>query len=202
MTSKIIDWENELKIKIHNNVDSIVSYLPNDYTFIDIGANTGLLTQMVIEKKDDFKSIHMFEPVKEYYEECVTKFGNDDRIIINNFGLSDKAESVKIKLDTYNLGFNQISENGSECIELNQFDLYAALHNITHADFIKIDTEGWDIKVMYGMDKWLKGLKQLPYIYFEKGWDLEAESNHCQYMIDTYGYERVIEYDYDYLLIK
>jgi len=201
MNTKIQNWENRLTDMIKDNVNQIASYLPDDYTFIDIGCNTGLLTKMVLDIKPNYKSIHMFEPIPEYYDECVSKFDKYNNIHINNIGIGDKKESVKIKMHDHNLGYNKIEVDGSFDINLITFTEYAELNKINDVDFIKIDTEGYDIKVMQGMYEWLSKRTKLPYIYFEKGWDLYAEQKHCEYMIKELGYKEVIEYSNDFILI-
>jgi FkbM family methyltransferase len=201
MNTKIQDWENRLTDMIKDSVDCIASFLPDDYTFIDVGSNTGLLTKMILDIKPNYKSIHMFEPIPEYYDECVSKFDKYDNITINNIGIGDKKESLKIKIDNDNLGYNKIEEDGSFDINLITFTEYAELNKINDVDFIKIDTEGYDIKVMQGMYEWLSKRTKLPYIYFEKGWDLYAEQKHCEHMIKELGYKEVIEYSNDFILI-
>jgi FkbM family methyltransferase len=203
--NKIIEWETQLREWLsgdaNGSVNIIKPLLKDDYTFIDIGCNTGLLTQMIVEANPNYKSIHMFEPVNEYYNESVSKFKDYNNIKINNIGLSDKKESVKIKLDSDNLGFNMIRAGGDIQIDLITFTEYATLNNIKDVDFIKIDTEGYDIKVMNGMSEWLSKQNQLPYILFEKGWSIEDERKYCEYMIKTYGYTKQIEYAQDFILI-
>ena len=201
MNTKIQDWENRLRGMINDSVDSIASFLPDDYTFIDIGSNTGLLTKMILDIKPNYKSIHMFEPIPEYYDECIIKFDKYDNIHINNIAIGDKKESLKIRIDNHNLGYNKIEDNGDIDINLITFTEYAELNKINDVDFIKIDTEGYDIKVMKGMYQWLSKRTKLPYIYFEKGWDLYAEQKHCEHMIKQWGYKEVIEYHRDFILI-
>lgn len=204
MSAKINQWEDTLKQMLSGDrgtLNIILSYLKDNYTFIDIGCNTGLLTQMIVESNPNYKSIHMFEPVKEYYIASLNKLKDYTNIKVNNIGLSDKNEIKNIKLDASNLGYNKISVKGNEQIHLITFEEYAEVYNIQNVDFIKIDTEGWDIKVMYGMDGWLSKQNKLPFIFFEKGWDIDAEKIHCKYMMDRYGYKKYIEYDSDIILI-
>jgi FkbM family methyltransferase len=204
MNTKILNWENRLRQMLsgdRGSVSIINQYLNPDYTFIDIGCNTGLLTKMILELNPNYKSIHMFEPITEYYIEVVNKFNQYDRIKINNIGLSDKNEIVHIKMDSQNLGYNKIGNRGDTQIHLITFDEYAEVYNIGDIDFIKIDTEGYDIKVMRGMHNWLVKRNKLPFIFFEKGWDIKLEIEHCNYMIRTYGYKKYIEYDTDIILI-
>lgn len=204
MNTKIHNWEIWLREMLSGDTGSVSiinQYLKPNYTFIDIGCNTGLLTKMILELNPNYKSIHMFEPVTEYYIEVINKFNQYNNIKINNIGLSDKNEIVNIQLDADNLGYNKIGNMGNKQIHLIRFDEYAEAYNVGDIDFIKIDTEGYDIKVMHGMSEWLSKRNQLPFIFFEKGWDIKLELEHCKFMIQRYGYKKYIEYNTDIILI-
>ena len=199
--SKIKNWEDRLRGMLYNNVEEIVGYLPDNFTMIDIGANTGLFTKMILEKKPNYKLIHMFEPIGEYADECMMKFYSYDKIYVHQLGMSYKTETQMIKLDSQNLGYNKIGEDGTLEINLIRFSDFANDLKIKDIDFIKIDTEGYDTKVLEGMKEWIQSVEKKPIILFEKGWDLDDERNSIEDYISNYGYNEMIELQYDYILI-
>jgi FkbM family methyltransferase len=201
MNNKIQQWENVFINWLQPTIEDIIQHLPNDYTFIDIGANTGLLSKSITDKRNDYKQVYMFEPITEYFDACKEKFDGNDKVTIYNVGMSNQIETKKIKLDGSNLGYNKIGDNGDMDIQLITFTQFAKEVNLTNVDFIKIDTEGYDTKVLSGMEEWIKGIERNPIIYFERGWNLEDERNTINHYITTYGYKECIEKSHDYLLL-
>ena len=103
----IQQWETWLKLEIKNNVDIVVSYLNDGDTFIDVGSNTGLFTQMVLEQRNLSKVV-LFEPIPYLVEECRLKFDNDDRVVVNELALSETKDESVIIASKQNLGYNKI----------------------------------------------------------------------------------------------
>lgn len=201
MTNKIEQWEATLSQWLIPNIEEVIEYLPNNYTFIDIGANTGLFTKMIMDKRADYHLIHMFEPIQEYANECNHKFDKYENIFVHNVGMSNIAETKMIRQDTNNLGYNKIGEDGNLQINLITFTDFANNNKLTNVDFIKIDTEGYDTKVLEGMQEWIKLSDKKPVIYFEKGWNIADELDMVNNYINNIGYKQFIECKNDYLLI-
>ena len=199
--NKIEQWERTLGEWLKPNIEEVIQYLPNDYTFIDIGANTGLFTKMILDKKPNYHLIHMFEPIEEYANECHNKFDKYENIFVHNLGMSDIQETKMIRMDSSNLGYNKIGDDGNLQINLINFTDFANKTYLNNVDFIKIDTEGYDTKVLKGIEEWIKQTDKLPVIYFEKGWNIEEELNTVNHYINNIGYKEYIECKHDYLLI-
>jgi FkbM family methyltransferase len=204
----ILEWELKLNPLIIDNVNLILSILKDGDTFIDIGANTGLLSKLVLEgmnNKNMKLSKHiMFEPIEKYCNECKIKFG--DTAIIEQFALSDTNNDNIILASTVNLGYNKIYKEGMEIhpnekysIQCKIFSEWADENNINKIDFIKIDTEGHDIEVIRGMFDWLEKNENRPYILFEAGWYIDRENEFIHELETKFGYEST-RYNPDVLL--
>jgi FkbM family methyltransferase len=94
---------------------------------------------------------HAFEPNPEFFGELVTNVGTRDKTYLNNFGLGDVEGTFG-----YNFG-RQAFVNGEEpdlptdtTFQIKTLDSYVAERNVTEIDFLKIDTEGFDLKVLQG----------------------------------------------------
>lgn len=201
MKNKIQQWETTLGQWLIPNIEEVIPYLPENYTFIDIGANTGLFTKMILDKRPDYHLIHMFEPIEEYELECVSKFSDYENIYVHHIGMSDITETKMIKMDSTNLGYNKIGDDGNLQINLINFTDFANKTFLNNVDFIKIDTEGYDTKVLKGMEEWIRLTDKKPVIYFERGWDIEDELDTVHNYINNIGYKKFIECKHDYLLI-
>lgn len=107
---------------------------------------------------------HLFEPNPKHF----ASLPKGDKIIANNYGLGDKEEYRE---------YDDISEAfaGSEALpnEVNgpaycirTLDNYVKENKIKRIDFLKIDTEGMDYKVLLGGKEALKMVKTLQYEYW------------------------------------
>ena len=195
----IEEWEDKLKESIVKNVKTIIEHLNDGDTFIDIGANTGLLTQLVIDgmKSDgkQLKNVVMFEPIEMYYNECVNKFGDKPNFIIENLALSDDDTDKTIYASQENFGYNKIYKQGMDVqphdeyiIKCKTFTNWMLDSKIDKINFIKIDAEGHDVEIIYGMLDWLQSSNLRPYILFERGWYVDRESELANILKDEFNY--------------
>ena len=80
----IQEWESHFSKDQGDNIERITSHIKDGDIFVDIGANTGVLSKLIIEelKKQDkgLSKVIMFEPVPLYYNECVKKFGDNPKL--------------------------------------------------------------------------------------------------------------------------
>ncbi|MFT7669782.1 MAG: FkbM family methyltransferase [Planctomycetota bacterium] len=176
-------WETKHRKTIQGDLEEIWQYLPEDLTFIDVGANVGLFSEAILNRLPKARGF-LFEPVGEMHARCSQRFGDDQRVTLENFALSDEAGLATIYKARYNPGGNslvhelmfdtrdvsEVSENpehGEEEIKLEVFDEYAARMGLTHAHFIKTDTEGFDHRVLKGMMGFIRACDPKPVILSE-----------------------------------
>lgn len=95
--------------------------------------------------------IHCFEPNKDFFDKLKEQIGDRPNTYLNNFGLGDKE-----KIEFYNNG-RQGFIDGDEIwpadgpeYQIKTLDQYVDQNNIKMIDFLKIDTEGYDLKVIKG----------------------------------------------------
>lgn len=158
--TKNIDFNNLLKKKIS----------PNPIIF-DVGGNSG---QSIEKFKQIFKNpiIHSFEPIESEFKKMKEKFGNDEKIYLNNFALGEKDELKEfyITAKSSNSSFNKIKKNTNwlkkrkkeylensedfvtkkENVKITTIDNYCLDKKIDRIDLIKIDTQGYEDKVLQG----------------------------------------------------
>ena len=165
--------------------------LKKNVTLFDVGAHHGETLNYFI-KYFNFSSIHSFEASNKNFNILKNKIkkNEDYRIILNNFGLSDINQNLKIKqfqetssttLSKINhdskyfkkkikvLGLKEsqkIYENSD--VKLKQLDNYCENKKINKIDLLKIDTEGHEYFVIKGS---INTLRKIKYIYFEHHYD-------------------------------
>ena len=153
-------------------------YFDKDFVFFDIGANQGEYTEMILENSPKKISAHLFEPQKSCVALLTKKFSGNESILINNFGLSDKDESVTLYKNTEQSGlasvykrdldYYQIDMNITETIQLKTGAKYVQEKNVSKINLLKVDVEGHEMKVFEGFGDFLNP-SNIDFIQFEYG---------------------------------
>lgn len=160
-------WEAKHRLTIRADLEAVWEHLPEDLLFVDVGANVGLFSEAILERRPKARG-WLFEPVGEMHARCAARFAADERIRLENFALSDEEGEATIYKARYNPGGNslvhelmydkrevsEVTENPGhreETIRMEVFVDYAARVGLERVDFIKTDTEGFDHRVLSGM---------------------------------------------------
>ena len=164
---KQVNFDDLLKDKISNNP-----------IIFDVGGNKGQSIEKYL-KIFDKPIIHSFEPIETEFNYMYNKFKNNKNIFLNNFALGDKTEEKEFNVTakTVNSSFNKInldtdwlkerskqyntSEEGYvtsvQKVNVIKLDDYCRDHKISIIDLVKIDTQGYEDKVLQGS---LNSIKQ------------------------------------------
>jgi FkbM family methyltransferase len=139
-------------------------YIKNFRTYIDIGASTGTTSSPFI---DSFKKIYCFEPNPNSFKE-LSKFSE---LICHNYALGNTNEKklLVMNVTTQNPEHGSLSDVRTEGwdktetyeVEIKRLDDF----KFDFVDFIKIDTEQYELEVVQGALKIIK--KHKPTIFFE-----------------------------------
>ena len=149
--------------------------------FFDVGANVGHYTQLLSEIFDDkTTNIYSFEPSAITYSELAKRFIMYNNVRIYKVGFSDISEEISFfsndpnttssLASVYNRQLEHIgiSMQRSEKIKVVTIDNFCKENNITNIDFLKIDVEGHELKVLQGAASMIKE-KRINAIQFEFG---------------------------------
>ena len=160
-------------------------------TFFDVGAHKGE-TVKLFNDNFNIKEFYCFEasPINFYYlKKKISKIGN--KIKIFNFGLGETKsvlsfnqleESSSSTLVDINQNSNYFKKKNKILsifnfkkdqdkifnVEINTLNDFMEKESINKIDILKIDTEGFEFKVIKGAKKKIKNIK---YIYFEHHYD-------------------------------
>ncbi|MEW6773309.1 MAG: FkbM family methyltransferase [Bacteroidota bacterium] len=158
----------------HNKLLSLIR--PGIY-FIDVGANNGFLSMKAFIKADGNIRIYSFEPDKINFQKIAHHLEINPEIEVHaiNAALGDSEYFVKLTMPTndnsggiriINKSKNIQSDNDS--IPVHTLDDYIFTDKkIERADLIKIDVEGYELKVLKGAIKTLSEFQ--PTLFIE--WD-------------------------------
>ncbi|HAP19659.1 MAG TPA: FkbM family methyltransferase [Lachnospiraceae bacterium] len=195
----------------------------------DAGANVGEYTLNLLHYFDH-ASIHSFEPAQETYRTLCQNVKSPNVCLINA-GLSDKCSEQTLFYDEANsklaslynrqLDYFGIHYSKSETVSLDTIDHYCQERGISQIDFLKIDVEGNELKVLLGAQQMISsgcihaiqiefgGTNIDSRTYFRDFWNMLHERFHvyrivCDglYEIDSYTELLEIFTCTNYLFIK
>jgi FkbM family methyltransferase len=139
----------------------------------DVGANHGEWAKLAHETFRD-ATIHCFEIAQPTFEKLSEELRQIDRIHINNVGLSDKPGEVTLQYDPdqdgATSGVEIVCPSKSHLLigTVSTGDEYVRANGIKSIDFLKIDVEGMEDKVLRGFHASLEN-KIVKVIQFEYG---------------------------------
>ena len=112
----IKEWEDKLLPSIQSNIDLICENLNSGDVFVDVGSNTGLLSNKIIEKvgNDFLSKMILVEPIPEYATECKNKFETNPNVFVFEGALSNTNGVATIHASNQNFGYNKIHKKGTE----------------------------------------------------------------------------------------
>lgn len=164
-------------------------------TIFDVGANIGEWTKMVRPHQPE-AAIHCFEPMPTVFKRLISNTIQCN-VMPNPLGLSNCCEIRDMLFSEDNDRLTtpclDIARVDPEVIPLIMVDgnTYCRSRKIETIDFLKIDTEGHEFKVLQGFDEMLKNGK-IVVIQFEYGY---ANVLTKDLLIDFYKYLKPYGYE-------
>lgn len=141
--------------------DGILSFLKKQgcefNNCLDIGAHVGFWLK---DLQDAFTMVYAFEPISDV-RECLKKNVEKDNYLLFDFGLGDKNEKVMVNYIPEETGNTYVSDQGNREIEIRRLDEI----KLPKIDYIKIDAEGYEIKVLQGAEGLIT--RDEPFIHVE-----------------------------------
>jgi FkbM family methyltransferase len=149
-----------------------------DPVIFDVGANVGEYANLLGKRFAGKARLFSFEPSARTYQQFVANTAQVKGLRHFNFGLSNADTHLTLYTDAEGSGLASVYHrrldhmdihmDRSERIELRTLDGFCAQEGITRIDFLKIDVEGHELKVLEGA----KGMLQagaIDFIQFEFG---------------------------------
>ena len=153
-------------------------YQGEHFTCFEVGANIGEYTESILTFIPSTQDVFLFEPQKSCFELLQKKFIDNEKVRLNNFGLSNEVGTMTLYKDhegsglaslyRRNLEHYHMSMKEEEVVSLNRADEYIKNNNISHINLIKIDVEGHEISALDGFGSFLDS-KNVDYVQFEYG---------------------------------
>lgn len=150
------------------------SNIKEGMTVIDIGANIGALTLKFAKKVGLPGKVFSFEPSPVNYKRAAKNISLNDftNITLINQGLgNEKSTALLYNVNPNNRGMLRILQDGgqfdrfeTEEVEIDTLDASMERFSIPRPEFIKIDVEGFEYKVLKGARNTLNRCKPVLFI--------------------------------------
>lgn len=145
----------------------------------DVGANVGNYTKLLVGLFPSAR-IYSFEPNVKAYKVLADNFAKNSNVICENIGMGKDSGHAKIysystlahtELGTASkealIGMGKVDDEIEEVdFQMTTIDTYCKEHRIEKIDFLKIDTEGREIDVIFGALGLIKS-NSVKFIQFE-----------------------------------
>ncbi len=131
----------------------------------DVGARVDV---EYIKIKPDIE-LHLFEPDPKFVEELERRAGKMKNVHINGYGLGDKEGMIRYHFgrQAFEAGECPLPGGGEKKFPVKTLNWYIEENNIKRIDFLKIDTEGYDYKVLLGGSKAIEMAKYIQYEHWD-----------------------------------
>lgn len=196
-------------LKLYKNYSSnlrrISGYLSTKYSglkIIDIGANVGD-TIALLKSQSDFE-ILCIEGDDKFFEILKLNASQFSKVTLVKTFLGEAESKLKGTLDS-KLGTGSIQESDKGEINIKALDnLLDEYKEFKNSKLIKIDTDGYDFKILRGSEKYIKEVKPVIFIEFDPAFH-KMFNEHSEWIfefLEPLGYDMIIFYDNygDYLL--
>ncbi|MFY8072917.1 MAG: FkbM family methyltransferase [Pirellula sp.] len=143
------------------------------HSFFDIGANVGNTATKFASWFPE-SQIYCFEPISAAFDQLSLRMRNNPRAICYRLGFSSEAGSFQMTSKGTSTG-NCIIKDGTakpsvdkESVTISTLDKFTKENSVDRIGFLKIDTEGHDLKVLEGATELLDN-KRVDFVQVECG---------------------------------
>jgi FkbM family methyltransferase len=135
-------------------------FLKPGMVVFDVGSNFGYYSLLLAADPRTYCTVYAFEPNPPTYQRLLTNRalnGLEGRVLVHNLGLSDTVGSARMRERPHHLGGASIDiEGDGSAVALTTLDRFCEDQGITRLDFLKIDVEGYEDRVLRGARRTLE----------------------------------------------
>lgn len=167
-------WFDHRRDIVESLIGAVAPRVPADGLFVDVGANIGYFSLMLMERIKFRGEAHLFEPVPHLAALCRQTFsGLPYRVTVHELALSDTASTIPLFVaGDGNIGWNTMTAGRAQP-NMKRIEVPTATFDslgLSSPGFIKIDVEGVEHCVLRGMHEMLRAARPRPPILCEIGW--------------------------------
>lgn len=186
---EIVDGKGTYQIK---KLRAALSHCKSFRHAVDIGAHVGFWTMQLAKK---FERVDSFEPVANH-RACFAKNVNMANVTLHSMALGEKRDSISIVTEPTSSGDSRVAGPGD--IPMKTLDDFG----FDDIDFIKIDTEGFELYVVRGAEQTVKRCRPVM-IVEQKGHGMKYfgfGKHDAIELLESWGMKRVQELSGDFVM--
>jgi FkbM family methyltransferase len=157
---------------------------PKIKTIFDIGCRSdSIFTEFVGD-------VHYFDPMPEFINNLALQVTQNSKAVFNAFGLGNDDKEL-FYYPLYQSFYNRVAscyrsdEQNKITLKIRKASDYLEEHNIPSVDFVKIDTEGYELEVLKGFGSRLNDVRIVQFEYGGTYLDSKVKlSQIVQYLTD------------------
>jgi len=167
--------------------------------FLKIKNNINVIFDVGCRSDSEFVNftgeVHYFDPVNEFIDNLSKQPNNNKLSHFNNFGLGNEAKELYYypKYQSFYDRVNscQISDDANKItLNIKKAKEYIFERNVTEIDFVKIDTEGYELNVLMGFEELLKNVKIVQFEYGGTFLDNNINLRDVIFYLEKHGFYR------------
>ena len=114
--------------------------------------------------------VHYFDPVNDFIEQLKKQTNLNKTSYFNTFGLGNEAKQFYY-YPRYQSFYDRINschvsdDSNKLLLDIKKGKDYVINNNVKHIDFLKIDTEGYELNVLQGFEDTLENVKIIQFEY-------------------------------------
>ncbi|HEX7477002.1 MAG TPA: FkbM family methyltransferase [Polyangiales bacterium] len=136
---------------LHEQQYRLASYVPNNPTIIDAGANIGVTALWFLWQYPG-ATIHAFEPEPDNFRLLQANFGSHPQVVLNQAGLGAQVGRLQLHLGEHGAVHSFFGEGGRSLdVQVLTLADYVEKHQIACVDVLKLDVEGSELDVLKGL---------------------------------------------------
>ena len=160
------------KISMFNNCDQKTN--GEEKFFIDIKDKINIIFDVGCRMDSEFSyfngEVHYFDPINEFIEGLKKQENLNKISYFNNFGLGNENKQLYYypKYESFYDRINSCRYSDASnkiLLYIKKGKDYAINKNIKNIDFLKIDTEGYELNVLQGFEDFLENIKIIQFEY-------------------------------------
>jgi FkbM family methyltransferase len=142
--------------------------------FINIKDKINVIFDVGCRKDSEFINfngeVHYFDPINNFIEDLKNQKNINKKSYFNNFGLGNENDEIYY-YPKYESFYDRIKSCGisddlnKKLLIIKKGKDYVINKNIETIDFLKIDTEGYELNVLRGFDNFLENIKIIQFEY-------------------------------------
>jgi len=185
-----------------------------DYVVVEVGANLGCFTRLFANLVGSTGSVLAFEPVPKTREQLLRNVHDLNQVTVLPYAISDEAAKIEMFIpgDIHgqaslrqhsDLGWIEAGVLSTVNVECMPLALIKQVRSLDHIDFMKVDVEGAELKVLTGAREILERDHPILHLEIEDRWmtSFGYGADQIEAFLRSIGYTVFFTYDRDWIFL-